>query len=113
MNTHSVPQDVLQKFFTNTDDTGRFVYTSKRTGRTYFVEPIETAHTPKWGSVDPATGNLMHKKGDGKYRGGISPSESLITPENGFKNIQVLDRGTSPLLAIDYIDSKYPDKVDT
>ena len=73
------------KFLTNTDDTGRFIVVSQRTGRTYYVEPIETAHTPKWGSVDPATGELMHKKGDGKFRGGISPNESLITPENGFK----------------------------
>lgn len=100
----------LQKFLTNTDDTGRFIVTSKRTGRQYFVEPIETAHTPTWGSIDPATGNLMHKKGDGKYRGGISPSESLITPENGFTKIHDLERGVSPLLAIDAIDAKYPDK---
>jgi len=100
------------KFLTNTDDTGRFIVVSRRTGRTYYVEPIETAHTPKWGSVDPATGNLMHKKGDGKFRGGISPSESLITPENGFdpEKITMLERGTSPLHAIDVLDAKYPDK---
>jgi len=99
------------KFLTNTDDTGRFIVHSPRTGRTYYVEPIETAHTPKWGSVDPATGQLMHKKGDGKFRGGISPSASLITKENGFDKIHMLDRGTSPLLAIDHIDAQYPDKV--
>ena len=100
------------RFLINTDDTGRFIVISKRTGRTYFVEPIETAHTPKWGSIDPATGELMHKKGDGKYRGGISPAESLITPENGFDadKIHLLDRGTSPHLAIDFLDAKYPDK---
>lgn len=101
-----------KRFLTNTDDTGRFIVYSQRTGRTYFVEPIETEHTPKWGSIDPATGTLMHKKGDGKYRGGISPYESLITPENGFNpdKITLLDRGTSPHLAIDAIDAKYPDK---
>ncbi len=105
-------QEFLRKFLTDTDDTGRFIVVSQRTGRKYFVEPIETAHTPKWGSIDPATGNLMHKKGDGKYRGGISPSESLITVENGFQpdKIHLLDRGTSPHLAIEYLDSKYPDK---
>lgn len=102
---------IMKKFLTNTDDTGRFIVVSKRTGRKYFVEPIETAHTPKWGSIDPATGELMHKKGDGKYRGGISEKESLITPENGFKNIITLDRGVSPLAYIDMIDDKYPDKV--
>lgn len=100
------------RFLTNTDDTGRFIVISRRTGRKYFVEPIETAHTPKWGSVDPATGQLMHKKGDGKYRGGISPEESMITVENGFSpdKIHMLDRGTSPLHAIDVLDAKYPDK---
>ena len=100
------------RFLTNTDDTGRFIVISLRTGRKYFVEPIETAHTPKWGSVDPATGQLMHKKGDGKYRGGISPHESMITVENGFSpdKIHMLDRGTSPLHAIDVLDAKYPDK---
>ena len=96
------------RFLTKTDDTGRFIVYSQRTGRSYFVEPIETAHTPKWGSVDPATGNLMHKKGDGKYRGGISASESMITQENGFSKIHELERGTSPLLAIDFIDAQYP-----
>lgn len=101
---------IMKKFLTNTDDTGRFIVVSKRTGKKYFVEPIETAHTPKWGSIDPATGELMHKKGDGKYRGGISERESLITPDNGFKNIITLDIGVSPLAYIDMIDAKYPDK---
>jgi len=104
--------DVSKRFFTNTDDTGRFVVTSYRTGKTYAVEPIIGAHTPEWGSIDPATGNLMHKKGDGKYKGGIKADESLITEENGFKNIQVLDIGVSPLHAIDVIDAKYPDRED-
>lgn len=103
--------NILKKFTTNTDDTGRFIVVSNRTGRKYFVEPIVTSHTPEWGSIDPASGNLMHKKGDGKYRGGISEKESLITPENGFKNIRVLDRGHSPLAEIDKIDAQYPDKV--
>lgn len=102
--------DVRQKFFTNTDDTGRFVVTSFRTGKTYAVEPIVGAHTPEWGSIDPATGNLMHKKGDGKYKGGISADESLITEDNGFKNIQMLDVGVSPFHAIELMDAKYPDK---
>lgn len=101
---------VRNKFLTNTDDTGRFIVYSQRTGRSYYVEPIQTSHTPEWGSVDPATGNLMHKKGDGKYRGGISPNESLITEENGFKNIRLLDKGVSPHHAIDVLDAAYPDK---
>lgn len=102
--------NVLQKFLTNTDDTGRFIVSSLRTGKRYFVEPIETEHTPKWGSIDPATGNLMHKKGDGKYRGGIDAKDSLITKENGFEKIHMLERGMSPLAYIDMLDAQYPDK---
>lgn len=98
------------RFLTNTDDTGRFIVRSHRTKRTYFVEPIEGAQTPKWGSIDPATGDLMHKKGDGKYRGGIRASESLITAENGFAadKITLLDIGVSPFSAIEAIDARYP-----
>ena len=99
------------KFLTSTDDTGRFLVHSKRTGCTYYVEPIITEHTPKWGSIDPASGKLVNKPGAGKYRGGVSESESMITAENGFQNIRVLDRGTSPLNAIDVLDAAKPDKV--
>lgn len=102
--------DFTKRFLTNTDDSGRFIVTSQRTGKTYFVEPIIGSKTPSWGSIDPATGNLMHKKGDGKYLGGVSAKESMITKENGFKKIHMLDVGTSPHLAIDFIDSQYPDK---
>ncbi len=98
---------LLKKFLTNTDETGRFIVCSKRTGKKYFVEPIGTVKT-NWGSIDPATGDLMNKKGHDKYKGSIEPNESLITPENGFKNIITLDKGVSPLAYIDWIDAKYP-----
>jgi hypothetical protein len=104
-----IKQEIVDKFFTNTDETGRFVVTSKRTGRSYFVEPMGDPHI-KWGSVDPATKELVNKKGAGKYRGAIDEKDSLITEENGFKNIRVLPPGTSPLMAIEAIDDKYPDK---
>jgi hypothetical protein len=97
-----------KKFLTNTDETGRFIVKSKRTGKTYFVEPVINGKTPVWGSVDPATGKLMHKKGDGKYLGGIAEKDSLIKKENGFSKITTLDRGTSPFHAIDVMDTKYP-----
>jgi hypothetical protein len=104
--------DFHTRFVTNTDDTGRFVVHSQRTGVKYYVEPVEGAHTPVWGSIDPATGNLMHKKGDGKYRGGVTEKESMITQAavdaGVFDKIHNLGPGTSPHLAIDYLDSKYP-----
>lgn len=102
---------IRTKFLTNTDETGRFIYHSMRTGKTYYVEPILGAHTPEWGSIDPATGKLMHKKGDGKFTGAIKAKDSLITEENGFKNIQMLDVGVSPFHALEVLDAKYPDKV--
>lgn len=96
------------QFLSNTDETGRFIVVSQRTGRTYYVEPIITSATPAWGSIDPATGNLMHKKGDGKYTGGVKEKDSLITKDNGFSKITMLDKGTSPHHAIEVMDAKYP-----
>jgi hypothetical protein len=101
--------DISTRFLTKTEDTGRFIVSSFRTGKTYFVEPIGKVKTD-WGSIDPATGNLMNKKGHDKYRGSIDESESLITPENGFENIRMLGVGVSPFHAIDVIDAKYPTK---
>lgn len=99
-----------EKFLTNTDDTGRFIVTSQRTGKTYAVEPIMGKHTPGWGDMDPVTKKLTGDYGD-KYKGAIEKNESLITNENGFELIHNLDPGYSPLAYIDMLDAKYPDKV--
>jgi len=98
-----------KEFLTNTDETGRFIVKSMRTGKTYAFEPIGDPHTV-WGSIDPATKTLDNKKGFKKYRGSIEEKDSLITEENGFKNIRTLPPGTSPLSAVEFIDSQYPDK---
>jgi hypothetical protein len=101
--------EIRTKFLTNTDETGRFIVTSQRTGKTYFVEPVELKRVDtKWGSIDPATGKLMNKKGHDKYRGAINAEDSLITEANGFKNITMLEVGTSPHHAIEVLDAKYP-----
>ncbi len=97
------------KFLERTDETGRFIVFSQRTGRSYYVEPIGTVKT-NWGSIDPATGNLMNKKGHDKYKGSVEAEESMITTENGFSKITMLDVGVSPHHAIDVMDVKYPDK---
>ena len=103
-----ITKELRQKFLFNTDETGRFIVYSKRTGVQYFVEPIGNGHTC-WGDLDPATKQLTGSYGQ-KYRGSIKPEESLITKENGFKEIRTLDKGTSPLLYIDWKDAQYPDK---
>ena len=101
--------EIVKKFFTNTDESGRFTVTSVRTGKTYAVEPIGKVKT-NWGSIDHASGKLMNKKGHDKYRGSIDAEDSLILEENGFKNIVMLEPGTSPHGMIDVIDAKYPTK---
>jgi hypothetical protein len=103
-------EGVRTQFLTNTDETGRFVVYSQRTGRTYFIEPMGDPHR-EWGSMDPATKEMKHKKAWKKYRGSIDEKDSLITEENGFENIQILTPGTSPFAAIEAVDAKYPDKV--
>ncbi|WP_407307906.1 hypothetical protein [Acinetobacter sp.] len=105
--------DFNTRFLTDTDETGRFIVSSHRTGAKYYVEVIIGAHTPEWGSIDPATGNLMHKKGDGKYTGGIKDKESMITKENGFEKIHMLGLGESPHAAIERLDAMKPDRIAT
>jgi hypothetical protein len=100
--------DLRRRFLTNTDETGRFIVSSKRTGKTYFVEPL-AGKQPVWGDLDPATKKLQGNYGQ-KYRGAVPGTESLIRKENGFKNIVTLEAGTSPLAYIDMIDAQYPDR---
>jgi hypothetical protein len=103
--------ELRAKFLTETDHSGRFIVTSKRTGKTYAVEPIMGKHTPKWGDLNPATKKVEGNYGS-KYKGAIEKEESLITEENGFSKIHNLDAGTSPLVYIDILDAEYPDKVE-
>ena len=52
-------QELLKRFLTGTDKTGRFIVSSKITGITYFIEPIDNGKPNKlWGDVDPATKKL-------------------------------------------------------
>lgn len=96
------------RFTQNTDHTGRFIVTSHRTGKQYFVEPI-AGNRVKWGDLNPATGKVEGNYGQ-KYKGAIEASESMITEANGFKNIETLPPGTSPLHAIEVRDAQYPDR---
>lgn len=88
-----------QTFLENSDHTGRFIVVANN-GKRYFVEPIGNPHT-NFGDVNPATKRVEGSYG-AKFKGSIDGNESLITPENGFKNIVTLGVGVSPL---DYINS--------
>ncbi|HEX7243791.1 MAG TPA: hypothetical protein VF263_26120 [Longimicrobiaceae bacterium] len=70
--------------------TGRYFYHDARSGRTFCIEPIsdrtQKVDDQQWtnGGIDPVLG------------GAIRQEESIITPENGFRNITLLPAGVSP-----------------
>ena len=98
-------QELLKRFLTGTDKTGRFIVSSKITGITYFVEPIDNGKPDKlWGDVDPATNKLTGDYGN-KVVGAVKEQDSLITENNGFVNI--LTFKGSPLGVIDRRDKIY------
>ncbi len=101
-------QDFRQRFLESRDDSGRFLVTSYRTGKTYFVEPIGTDRAADWGSYNPSTGNIENKKGFDKHRGSIDEKDSLITKENGFEKIHYSGIGGSPFSVIDKLDAVHP-----
>lgn len=98
--------NIKKRFLSNTDETGRFIVKSLKTGKEYFVECIGTEHSSGWGDVDPATKKHTGSYGQ-KYTGCINEKESLITKENGFKNIQLLGEGVSPMSEIYKRDLEY------
>jgi hypothetical protein len=101
-------KEFRQRFLESRDDSGRFLVTSYRTGKTYFVEPIGTDRAADWGSYNPSTGNIENKKGFDKHRGSIDEKDSLITKENGFEKIHYSGIGGSPFSIIDKLDAVHP-----
>ncbi len=97
-----------KKFLEGRDDSGRFIVTSYRTGKTYFIEPIGPDRAADWGSYNPSTGNIENKKGFDKHRGAIDEKDSLITKENGFLDIRYSGVGGSPFSVIEKMDAQYP-----
>ncbi|MET3038082.1 hypothetical protein ABXT08_18495 [Chryseobacterium sp. NRRL B-14859] len=79
-------REVLQRFLTNTDETGRFLVKSSVTGITYFVEPLYQGKTAVWGDLNPATKQLEGDYGS-KNTGAVKERDSLLKEENGFANI--------------------------
>lgn len=75
--------DLDKRFLTNTDETGRFIVKSLTTGK----------------KVEGDYGQ--------KYTGCVSEKESLITPENGFRLIETLEAGMSPLSVVYQRDLEY------
>lgn len=87
-------------------EAGRFIVKSLVTGKKYYVEPIGNGHPADWGDINPATKKVEGDYGQ-KYTGCVSEKESLITPENGFKLIETLEAGMSPLSVVYQRDLEY------
>ena len=64
------------KFLENRDATGRFIVTSKRTGKSYFVEAIGDPHV-EWGSVNPGSDSFAHFSGGLARKGNCQDSVSI------------------------------------
>lgn len=96
--------EVRKKFFENRDETGRFMITSYKTGVSYFIEPQGNGRPADWGSYNPSTGKVENKKGFDKFTGSVLAEETIITAENGFKDIVTLEKGSSPMSEIERRD---------
>lgn len=86
--------------------TGRFIVKSLTTGKKYYIEPIGNGRPADWGDINPATKEVEGNYGQ-KYTGCVSEKESLITPENGFRLIETLEAGMSPLSVVYQRDLEY------
>lgn len=72
-------------------------------GRKFCIEPIDNflgKGRSKWGDINPATNKVEGNYGD-KFPGAIHEKDSIITEENGFKNITTTSG--SPYSVIDKI----------
>jgi hypothetical protein len=89
-------------------ESGRyFVY--MKSGRKFCIEEHGTNHT-QWGDIDPATKKLHKVKV--KDVEVIDETNSIITKENGFKNICFLAPGTSPIGYVDALDSSGVERIE-
>ena len=76
-------------------ESGRYFVTDFKTGRKFCVEPIGNDSHVIWGDINPATKKIEGEYGE-KYKGRIDEDETIITEENGYKNIVTLQAGESP-----------------
>lgn len=78
------------EFLQDSSNTGRMIIKSLDTGKEYYVEAIGSNKKVKWGDVDPATDKVTGSYGQ-KYTGSIDAMDSMITEENGFKDIRMAE----------------------
>ena len=90
-------------------ETGRY-WVIMKSGRKFMVEEWGDNHV-QWGDIDPATKKL-HKIRV-KDMEIIDETNTMITKENGFKNICLLSPGTSPLGYIDLLDDSGVERIES
>jgi hypothetical protein len=74
-------------------------YSVKRPdGRVFCVEPLIDKQFVKrdWGNASPGSGKWTGPAYEPKNPGGVKSTDSIITEDNGFKNIITLPPGVSP-----------------
>lgn len=106
MEEMSISKEFRKRFLTDTDSSGRFIVKSIKTGRTYYVEPIDDGNRSEWGDLNPATKKIEGDYGS-RYKGSVKRSESLISTENGFDKVTELKPGESPTDYISRIDEEF------
>ena len=84
-------------------------YVVCKSGRKFCVEPIGDVYT-SWGNVIGGGRNL--EKVSAKETNTINESNSIITKENGYKNICKLEPGTSPFGYIEILDNSGIDRIE-
>jgi cell division protein YceG involved in septum cleavage len=100
------------EFLKNRDETGRLIVRMlDGTNKQYYVEFIEPRGGVRtdWGSYNPSTGEIENKKGAGKFNGGVSEKDSIITVENGFskESAETIYEGASFMSTIDTLHTKW------
>ena len=90
-------------------ESGRY-WVVMKSGRKFLVEEWGTNHT-QWGDIDPATKKLHKVKVKDVEE--INEHNTLITKDNGFRNICFLSPGTSPLGYVDLIDGSGVERIES
>lgn len=92
-----------------TSETGRYFVYSSILKKTFCIEPIGDHPDNlrcEWGDINPATKKVEGSYGQ-KFKGSVKMKDSIITEENGFKNIQFLGVGFSPGGYIEMLEREF------
>lgn len=85
-------------------------YVICKSGRKFCVEAIGNVRTD-WGNITYGEQKGLEKV-SAKETNTIQPEDSIITKENGFKNIATLAPGTSPFGYIEVLDNSGIERIE-